>query len=111
MAVAKNKAIALPPQRSGGVVPQKVVIKEANDLDQRKGRTDIAAPAILDLTENKSPKMPATLIQRLKLDRIQVGVIAQQSPILHANTILSKSAHMKLALVRQSWESGIRVVS
>ena len=38
--------------------------------------------------------MPATLIQRLKLDRIQVGIVAQRSPILHANTILSKSAEM-----------------
>ena len=71
----------------------------------------MASPAILNGAEDQTPKMPATFIQRLKLDRIQVGVIAQQSPILHAHTILPKSADMKLALVRQSWESGIRVVS
>src|SRR5882762_4157285 len=103
MALAQDEAIALPPQRIGRLVPQKVVIKDANDLDQRKSRADMASPAILDGAKYQTAKMPATLIQRLKLDRIQVGVIAQQSPILHARTILSKSAPMailKLALVR-----------
>ena len=114
MALAQDEAITPPPQGLSRIVPQKVVIEDANHLDQRKGRTDMASPAIFDGAKNQAPKMPATLIQRLKLDRIQVGVIAQQNPILHAHTILPKSAHMavlKLALVRQSWESGIRVVS
>jgi hypothetical protein len=59
----------------------------------------MASPAILDGAKNQTPEMPAMVIQGLKLDRIQVGVIAQQSPILHANTTLSKSADMAISQI------------
>ena len=111
MALAQDEAIALAPVRLGRIVAQEVVIEDANDLDQGKRRPDMPSPAILDGPKNQAPEMPATLVQGFKLDRIEIGLVIQQSPILHANSILSESppyGYLKLALVCALWEWGLR---
>ena len=56
---------------------QEVVVEDANDLDQGKRRPDMPAPAILDGTKDEAPQVPATIVQRLELDRIEIRVVVQ----------------------------------
>ena len=85
VALAQDEAVAIGPAGFAGAMPQEIVVEDANDLDQGKSRTDVTPPAILDGPKNKAPKMPAALVQRFKLDQIEVGVVVQQRRILHAD--------------------------
>ena len=84
--LAQDETVSIAPTGFDGPVPQKVVVEDTDDLHQGKSGADMTPPAILDGPKNKAPKMPAALIQRFKLDRIEVGVVVQQRRILHADS-------------------------
>src|ERR1700730_795692 len=83
MALAQDEAVALAPVRLGRVVAQEVVVEGADDLNQGQGRPDTPSSAILDGPENQAPEISAALVQGFKLDRIEIGIVVQQSRILH----------------------------
>ena len=83
MALAQYEAVALAPVRLDRIVAKKVVVEDANDLNQGKGRPDMPSSAILDGPENQAPEISAALVQGFKLDRIEIGIVIQQSRILH----------------------------
>jgi hypothetical protein len=48
MFLAQDEPIALGLGRIGGIAAQKVVLKHPDDLDQERGRIDMAPPAVFD---------------------------------------------------------------
>src|ERR1700704_2480879 len=83
MALAQDEAVTLAPVRLGRVVAQEGGIEDADDFDQRECRADMPSPTVLDGPENQAPEISAALVQGFKLDRIEIGIVIQQSRIFH----------------------------
>lgn len=83
MALAQNEAVAARPARIRRIVAHELVVENANDLDQREGRADMAAAALLDRPEDQPAQMAAACIQRLLLDRVEIGVVVAQGLDFH----------------------------
>ena len=90
MAFAQDEPVAIAPARLSRIMTQKVIIEDANDLNQRQCRANMAPAAILDGPKNQAPEMSAALIQGFKLDGLEIGTIIQHSPNYHVDTILRR---------------------
>ena len=89
MPLAQDEAIPLGPPGLCGPVPQEVVVKHPDDLDQRERRPDMASAAFLD-ARKISRRRCRLRSSRVRVDRLKIGIIVEQRPIFHATAILSE---------------------
>src|SRR5579863_1777066 len=64
--LAEDRTIAVGPLRLAGPVGQDVVVEHAHDLDKRERRSDVAAAAALERTQDQPAQVQRPLVQTIR---------------------------------------------